>query len=106
MGNSNRSARAIQIEFWARAVASNQTKDDRRPMRIPALRCSMLFHQKSRGLLGETPQMNSLVTSERGGFNMPSPWVHVKVFLEARYFNGLTNNITTAVAPITFGIRW
>jgi hypothetical protein len=30
----------------------------------------------------------------------------VKLYLEARYYDGLTNNTHTSPVPITFGIRW
>jgi hypothetical protein len=41
-----------------------------------------------------------------GGFNMPSSWEAVKLFVEARYFKGFTSNTYTTLVPVTFGIRW
>lgn len=42
-----------------------------------------------------------------GGLNVPWPrGSSVKAFVEARYFKGFTNNLNTAVVPITFGFRW
>ena len=41
-----------------------------------------------------------------GGLNVPWPGGRVKTFVEARYFRGFTNNLNTAVVPVTFGFRW
>jgi hypothetical protein len=36
--------------------------------------------------------------------NFPLPRTYVKLYLEARYYDGLTNNTHTSLVPITFGI--
>jgi hypothetical protein len=41
-----------------------------------------------------------------GGMNFPLPRTRVKLYLEARYYDGLTNSTHTSLVPITFGIRW
>jgi hypothetical protein len=40
-----------------------------------------------------------------GGVNIPLPRAHFKLYVEARYYTGLTNTHTTLV-PITVGLRW
>lgn len=40
------------------------------------------------------------------GFNFPLPRTSAKLYLEGRYFDGLTNGRHTTLVPITFGIRW
>jgi hypothetical protein len=41
-----------------------------------------------------------------GGFNVPLPRTSLKMYLEARYYNGMTNNTHTTIVPITVGLRW
>ncbi len=41
-----------------------------------------------------------------GGMNFPLPRTSLKLYLEARYHDGLTNNTHTTMVPIAFGIRW
>lgn len=41
-----------------------------------------------------------------GGMNFPLPRTSMKLYLEARYYDGLTNGRHTTLVPITFGIRW
>jgi hypothetical protein len=41
-----------------------------------------------------------------GGMNFPLPRTRAKLYLEARYYDGLTSNTHTTFVPITFGIRW
>jgi hypothetical protein len=56
-------------------------------------------------VLGTTVN-NSGAFDVGAGLNMPLPRTSVKLFLEARYFKGLTSNTDTTVVPITFGVRW
>jgi hypothetical protein len=41
-----------------------------------------------------------------GRLNIPLRSTRAKLFIEARYFKGLTSNTDTTVVPITFGIQW
>lgn len=38
-----------------------------------------------------------------GGFNIRLPRTGVKLYIEARYFDGLTSNTHTTLVPLTFG---
>jgi Outer membrane protein beta-barrel domain len=40
------------------------------------------------------------------GFNFPLPRTSVKLYLEARYFDGMTDGRHTTIVPVTFGLRW
>ncbi len=41
-----------------------------------------------------------------GGVNIPLPRTGWKLYVQARYYDGLTNNTHTTVVPITVGLRW
>jgi outer membrane protein with beta-barrel domain len=56
-------------------------------------------------VLGSVSQ-NAGVWDVGGGLNFPLPRTGVKLYLEARYYDGLTNNTHTSFVPLTFGIRW
>jgi hypothetical protein len=49
---------------------------------------------------------NAGVWDVGGGFNIPLPNTRLKLYVEARYFDGLTNDAHTRMVPLTFGIRW
>lgn len=55
---------------------------------------------------------NGSIINNSGGFdvgsglNMPSPWKPAKLFVEVRFVKGFTRNLSTAVIPLTVGIRW
>lgn len=40
------------------------------------------------------------------GLNFPLPRTHLKLYVEARYYEGMTSNTHTTVVPITVGLRW
>jgi hypothetical protein len=40
------------------------------------------------------------------GFNVPLPRTGLKMYIESRYYDGLTDNTHTMLVPITVGIRW
>ncbi len=56
-------------------------------------------------VLGSVSQ-NAGVWDVGGGFNFPLPRTRAKLYLEARYFDGLTNNTHTSLVPLTLGVRW
>lgn len=41
-----------------------------------------------------------------GGFNFPLPHTRAKLYIEARYFDGLTSDTHTQLVPITIGLRF
>lgn len=42
-----------------------------------------------------------------GGFNIPLPRsTNWKLYVEARYYDGLSNGTHTTVVPVTLGLRW
>ncbi|HLJ14830.1 MAG TPA: outer membrane beta-barrel protein [Bryobacteraceae bacterium] len=41
-----------------------------------------------------------------GGLNIPLPNTGIKLYLEARYYHGFTNNSNTEIVPVSLGIRW
>lgn len=49
---------------------------------------------------------NAAVWDIGAGFNFPLPRTHSQLYLEARYYEGLTNGAHTTFVPITFGFRW
>jgi Outer membrane protein beta-barrel domain len=49
---------------------------------------------------------NAGVWDVGGGVNLPLPRTRMKLYLEARYYDGLTNGTHTTFVPITLGIRW
>jgi Outer membrane protein beta-barrel domain len=55
-------------------------------------------------VLGSYSQ-NAGVWDVGGGFNIPLPRVSFKLYVEARYMNGITNTHTELV-PLTVGLRW
>lgn len=56
-------------------------------------------------VLGSVSQ-NAGVWDVGGGYNFRLPRTNVKLFLEARYYSGLTSNTHTTIVPITLGLRW
>jgi opacity protein-like surface antigen len=40
------------------------------------------------------------------GLNIPLPNTGLRLYVEARYFHGFTDNTNTELAPISVGIRW
>jgi Outer membrane protein beta-barrel domain len=56
-------------------------------------------------VLGSVSQ-NAGVYDVGAGLNFPLPRTGVKLYLEARFYNGLTTDTHTTLVPITFGIRW
>lgn len=40
------------------------------------------------------------------GLNFPLPRTNLKLYVEARYYEGFTNNTHTTVVPISVGLRW
>jgi Outer membrane protein beta-barrel domain len=55
-------------------------------------------------VLGST-SMNAGVWDVGGGFNIPLPRTRMKLYVEARYMNGITSTHTELV-PLTVGLRW
>jgi Outer membrane protein beta-barrel domain len=49
---------------------------------------------------------NAGVWDVGGGFNIPLPRTRTKLYFEARYYDGLTNNTHTTLVPLTIGLRW
>jgi opacity protein-like surface antigen len=41
-----------------------------------------------------------------GGFNFSLPRTNMKLYVESRYYEGLTDNTHTTLVPITVGLRW
>jgi opacity protein-like surface antigen len=56
-------------------------------------------------ILGSVSE-NAGVYDVGAGLNFPLPRTSVKLYLEGRFYEGLTNGTHTTVVPITFGIRW
>lgn len=56
-------------------------------------------------VLGSFSQ-NTGVWDAGAGINFPLPRTGLKLYVEARYYEGFTNNTHTTVVPITFGLRW
>lgn len=56
-------------------------------------------------ILGSFSQ-NAGVWDVGGGFNFPLPRTNLKMYVEARYYDGMTNNTHTTIVPITVGLRW
>jgi len=56
-------------------------------------------------VLGSFSQ-NAGVWDAGGGINVPLPRTGLKLYVEARYYEGLTNNTHTTVVPFTVGLRW
>ncbi|MBV9227442.1 MAG: outer membrane beta-barrel protein [Acidobacteriaceae bacterium] len=48
---------------------------------------------------------NAGVWDVGGGFNIPLPRARFKLYIESRFYDGITNTHTTLV-PITVGLRW
>jgi hypothetical protein len=49
--------------------------------------------------------LNAGVWDVGGGFNIPLPRARFRLYVEARYYNGITNTHTELV-PLTLGLRW
>jgi hypothetical protein len=49
---------------------------------------------------------NAGVWDVGGGFDFPLPRTGWKLFVEARYFDGMTSQTRTTIVPITVGLRW
>jgi len=49
--------------------------------------------------------LNAGVWDVGGGFNIPLPRARFRLYVEARYYNGITNTHTELV-PLTVGLRW
>jgi hypothetical protein len=49
--------------------------------------------------------LNAGVWDVGGGFNIPLPRTRMKLYVEARYMNGITSTHTELV-PLTVGLRW
>ena len=56
-------------------------------------------------ILGSVSQ-NAGVWDVGGGFDIPLPHMSEKLYVESRYFVGLTNNTHTTIVPFTVGLRW
>lgn len=56
-------------------------------------------------VLGSFSQ-NTGVWDVGGGVDIPLPRTGIKLYAEARYYEGFTNNTHTTIIPITFGLRW
>jgi len=56
-------------------------------------------------VIGTTSQ-DAGVWDVGAGFNFAMPKTHWKMYLEARYYDGMTYSHHTTVVPITFGFRW
>lgn len=53
-----------------------------------------------------TYTQNAGVWDVGAGMNFPMPRTSLKLYLEARYLDGLTTGQHTTLVPITLGIRW
>lgn len=56
-------------------------------------------------ILGSVSE-NAGVWDVGGGFNFHLPRTGLKLYIEARYYDGLTNNTHTSLVPLTLGLRW
>jgi hypothetical protein len=62
--------------------------------------------------LVSTNQVLGSITNDTGtwdvgaGMNFSLPRTSLHLYLEGRYFDGLTNGQHTTIVPITLGIRW
>jgi Outer membrane protein beta-barrel domain len=53
-----------------------------------------------------TVSNNAGVWDVGAGFNIPLPRTGFQLYIQARYYEGLTNNTHTTFVPLTLGIRW
>lgn len=49
---------------------------------------------------------NAGVWDVGGGFNIPLPRSGFKIYIQARYYDGLTRGAHTTMVPLTLGVRW
>ncbi|HLH05046.1 MAG TPA: outer membrane beta-barrel protein [Bryobacteraceae bacterium] len=53
-----------------------------------------------------TVSQNAGVWDVGAGVNIPLPRTNMKLYVESRYYDGLTDRTHTTVVPITVGLRW